>query len=160
MDRGPENTISLSESWQSDSRGARLGAADFETKLYDRTNGNPLCAILVLPIAHQAGIGRDGSAIADARYPLYAPVAVDRETLMTMLDTQKANIDDVHQTLSGALEQSKAYNNISHELYMDDYASGSLTGVARWSCERDEKSSISVGPAANQQQTHARAFSL
>lgn len=143
------NTIhNLSQAWSNESRGARLTSSDFDTKTQIRTGSNPVEAILVQPVAFQAG--RNGDQII-AQYPVYAAIAVDSQTLKDFeergLATQR------HTTLSEATREATKLNQASETAYLNDYQSGALTPVQSWqkfTPDQRADTGIAVRAAANQ----------
>jgi|GEM_PF-4153885 hypothetical protein len=142
---------SLSSVWSSESRGPRLHSNDFETKTLIRADGNPVEAILVLPVAVQTGVAAEGSTIA--QYPVYAAIAVDQARLSVLSDAGLGN--DRHTTLSEAAHRATALNAQSETAYLNDYQSGALSHVSHWekaepSTDNTAAAGIPVRPAANQ----------
>ena len=133
--------------WSNESRGPRLHSADFETKTMIRTQGNPVEAIVVMPVAVQTGLSGDGIV---ARYPVYAAVAVDRAHLDTI--TQNGLGSDRHTTLSEAAIRAGTLNAQSENAYLNDYQSGALARITQWE-KTDPAVSGEIGiplrPAAN-----------
>lgn len=152
---------SLSQAWSSESRGARLTSSDFETKTRIRTGPNPVEAVIVLPvahhIAHHIALAHDQADITAAKprilaqYPVYAAIAVDRQTLDQLAAQDLA--DHRFQTLSEAASAASALNRASENAYLNDYQSGQLSGIQSWQkteCEYGLEKSIAIRAAANQ----------
>lgn len=148
MQSGLGTTISLSNEWRNDTRGASLHNSDFETKLLDRTGGKKLAAVLVLPVAVQSGSDAGGGLVAE--YPVFAPVAVDADSLAGMRSSGMATPASIHQTISAAAQRAEALNAVAQKAYQDHYAAGRLIAVARWTrIAAEARPGIVVGPAAN-----------
>lgn len=148
MQSGLGTTISLTNEWRNDTRGASLHNSDFDTNLLDRTGGKKLAAVLVLPVAVQSGSDAGGGLVAE--YPLFAPVAVDADGLAGMRSSGMAAPANIHQTISDAARRAEALNAASQKAYQDHYAAGRLIAVARWTrIAAETRPGIAVGPAAN-----------
>lgn len=143
------NTIhNLSQAWSNESRGARLTSGDFDTKTQIRTGQNPVEAILVQSVATQTG--RNGDQII-ARYPLYAAIAVDRQTLEDL--EARGLASQRHNTLSEATREAATLNQASETAYLNDYQSGALTHVQTWertATDQVADTAITIRAAANQ----------
>jgi hypothetical protein len=143
------NTIhNLSSAWSNESRGPRLHSRDFETKTLIRAGANPVEAILVLPVAVQTGKAADKTI---AEYPLYAAVAVDRDSFAALSEQGLAT--NRHATITEASQQAAKLNRQSETSYLNDYQAGLLTGVGAW--EKTEmatsnNTAITIRAAANQ----------
>lgn len=123
---GSNTFHSLSQAWSSESRGPRLSASDFEAKT--RILGqHPVEAIVVLPVAAQIGKGAIGII---AQYPLYAAVALDRDSLNQL--TASGATPQRHDTLSAATRNAAALNRDSETQYLNDYQAGHLASVESW----------------------------
>jgi hypothetical protein len=150
MEYGLGKTISPTRDWQFNCRGHGLRTADFETKLLNRTNGNSLSAVLVLPVA--AYRGTDGTGERVAEYPVFAAVAIDRDGLEEMMRRGVVTVENIYQTLSDASAEVTALNRLSQKAHDDHYDAGRLTTVQTWDkVDTDATPSIKTGPAANSQ---------
>lgn len=148
MQSGLGTTISLTNEWRNDTRGASLHNSDFDTKLLDRTGGKKLAAVLVLPVAVQRGSDAAGGMVAE--YPLFAPVALDADSLSALRTGGLAKLGNTHQTISDAARHAAAMNEASQKAYQDHYAAGRLMAVAHWSrIATEPRAGIVIGAAAN-----------
>ena len=155
MQDGLKTTLRPTTAWQFNSRGSRLDSHDFETKLLVRTNGKPLSAVLVLPVASFTGADSAGHMIA--AYPVFAAVVVDRDSLAALMGRGLATAENAFQTMNDAKEQADAMNGAVFKAYQDHYEAAELTAVQSWhKTDTEATPMIRIEPAANSQITPAK----
>lgn len=151
MQYGLTTDISPTRDWQFNCRGSRLVADDFDTKLLIRTGDQPLCAVLVLAVAALNGQNSSGQRVVS--YPLFAAVAVDRQTLSQLLDRGRVTPENTFQTMSEAKIQAETINAKTYRSHQDSYELATLSAVHAWSKvdSTDISASIPIAAPANAQ---------
>lgn len=130
MQSGLQNTPNLTTVWQS--RGPRLSPAAFESGLIDRTRGQPLAAVLVLPVSRHVGFDESGRPVDGADYAVCAPVAVARDGLEKLLAGGIVTPADFCTTMSEAAERARIMNAATQKTYLDDHDRQALKHVRAW----------------------------
>jgi hypothetical protein len=105
----------------SDNARPALTPADFETKIQIPDTASPVSGIFILPVARQIGAGADGAA---AEHTLYSAVAVNRPTMLRLLEDGHG--DMLRPTLMQAKAEADAINVKS---YRD---AQSQTNISTW----------------------------
>lgn len=146
MEYGLETTIRPTRDWQLNSRS--LSFRDFETRLVNRTNGNPPSAVVTLPVTAHQGLDASGSKIV--QYPVFAYVAVDQCGLADLLKRGIATTHNTHQTCDDARQQAESLNEASHSAYLCKHGRGELGKVTSWEkIDAGTMQGFYAGPAAN-----------